>query len=86
LRRFEDHPLIAETRQMGTIAALELKSPEGGYFAEIGRKLGEFYLEKNILLRPLGNVVYILPPYCTTGDDLERAYDVIGESLAVISN
>ncbi len=50
----------------------------------MGTKLKEFYLSKDILLRPLGNVVYVLPPYCTTVAELDRIYDVIEESLGLI--
>jgi len=86
LKKMEGHRLIADIRQTGTIAALELGARDGGYFSELGPKLAKFYLEKNILLRPLGNVVYVLPPYCTTTDELDRIYDVIEESLELIAN
>ena len=60
-------------------------SPDGGYFAELGPKLNRFYLERDVLLRALGNVVYVLPPYCTTLAELDRIYDVIDESFALVS-
>jgi adenosylmethionine-8-amino-7-oxononanoate aminotransferase len=72
---------VAETRQMGSIAAIELNVADGGYLAGLGPRLQRFYLENDILLRPLGNVVYVLPPYCTTPTELDRIYDVIEESL-----
>jgi adenosylmethionine---8-amino-7-oxononanoate aminotransferase len=75
---------VATARQTGTIAALELRVPDAGYLAQLGPKLGAFYLEKNVLLRPLGNVVYVLPPYCTGPAQLRRIYDVIEESLALV--
>ena len=78
-------PKSPEVRQAGTIFALELKVPDSGYLAALGPKLGRFYLERNILLRPLGNVVYVLPPYCTTAAELDRIYDVIDESLGLIA-
>jgi adenosylmethionine-8-amino-7-oxononanoate aminotransferase len=84
LFRFERTRGIAETRQCGTIAALELQVPDPGYLAELGPRLNAFYLERNVLLRTLGNVVYILPPYCTDADELDRIYDVIEESLALV--
>jgi adenosylmethionine-8-amino-7-oxononanoate aminotransferase len=46
--------------------------------------LNAFYLENNILLRPLGNVVYVLPPYCTGPAELTRIYEIIDESLALV--
>jgi len=86
LERFENHRLIADVRQTGTIAALEIRASDGGYFSEMGTKLNKFYLDNDLLLRPLGNVVYVLPPYCTTAPELDRIYDVIEESLGLIEN
>ena len=75
---------IANLRQTGTIAAIELRAPDSGYLAGLGPRLQAFYLERDILLRPLGNVVYVLPPYCTRADELDRIYDVVEESLGLV--
>jgi adenosylmethionine-8-amino-7-oxononanoate aminotransferase len=83
---FHGHPHVAEVRQSGTIAALEIAVPEGGYLASVGQKLYAHYLAEGVLLRPLGNVVYVLPPYCIPDTDLERIYDVIERSLDIIGN
>jgi adenosylmethionine-8-amino-7-oxononanoate aminotransferase len=58
-------------RILGSIAAIELKA-EGGYLAEIGRVMGRTALAEGVLLRPLGNVLYAMPPYCTSRSSLER--------------
>jgi adenosylmethionine-8-amino-7-oxononanoate aminotransferase len=86
LPAFADHPRVAEVRQAGTIAAIELRVPEGGYLASVGQTLYAYYLAEGVLLRPLGNVVYVLPPYCISETELERIYDVIERSLDVIGN
>jgi adenosylmethionine-8-amino-7-oxononanoate aminotransferase len=83
LPRFADDPRVAEVRHIGTIAAIDLKVPDRGYLAGLGPRLQAFYLERNILLRPLGNTVYLLPPYCITPDELDRIYDVVADSLAL---
>jgi adenosylmethionine-8-amino-7-oxononanoate aminotransferase len=83
LERFRGKPEIAEARQCGTIAALELATKDSGYLASLGPKLSAFYLDRNVLLRPLGNVVYAMPPYCAGEAELDRIYDVIDESLAL---
>jgi adenosylmethionine-8-amino-7-oxononanoate aminotransferase len=83
LERFRKNPHIREVRHTGTIAALELQAADAGYLATLGPKLNEFYLSRNVLLRTLGNVVYILPPYCLAGNKLDKVYDVIEESLTV---
>jgi adenosylmethionine-8-amino-7-oxononanoate aminotransferase len=84
LADFRGHPKIADVRQTGSIAAIEFSAPDAGYFAALGPKLNAFYLERGVLLRPLGNVVYILPPYCIGGAELDRIYDVIEESLRLV--
>ncbi|MER8905569.1 adenosylmethionine--8-amino-7-oxononanoate transaminase [Mesorhizobium sp. M0772] len=80
LQRFRDNPYFADCRATGTIAALDLRTGSAGYLAEIGPKLRAFFLERGLLVRPLGNVLYLLPPYCIAGDELERLYDAIEEA------
>ena len=71
---------VTSVRQIGTVAAIELDAAPG-YLSDIGRELSAFSLANGVLLRPLGNVAYCLPPYCTTDDELERVYDVIQRFL-----
>ena len=75
------HPAVADVRTIGTVMALELDASDAGYFSSLKPALYDFYLSKGVLLRPLGNVVYILPPYVITADQLHYVYDVIAESL-----
>jgi adenosylmethionine---8-amino-7-oxononanoate aminotransferase len=84
LARFRGRPEIADARQTGTIAALELRVPDSGYLAALGPKLNAFYLEHDVLLRSLGNVVYVMPPYCVRASELDRIYGAIYESLALL--
>ena len=81
---FADHPGVADTRHIGTVAAIELKVPDAGYLSSLRPRLYEFYLNRGVLLRPLGNVVYLLPPYVITSGQLNFAYDVIQDSLALL--
>jgi adenosylmethionine-8-amino-7-oxononanoate aminotransferase len=71
---------VRAIRQIGTVAAVELDAPTG-YLSEIGRELSAFALHHGVLLRPLGNVAYCLPPYCTTNEELARVYDVMRRFL-----
>lgn len=80
LESLQRHPQVRAVRHIGTVAAIELAAPPG-YLSEIGRELAAFALEHNVLLRPLGNVAYCLPPYCITDDELELVYDVIRRFL-----
>lgn len=82
LPRLKQHPAVGDVRQIGTVAAIELKAPDSGYLSRLRDFLYDFFLSHNVLLRPLGNVVYILPPYVVTPDDLDHVYDVIEEALA----
>lgn len=77
LDRFREHPRFAGVRQTGTIAALDLKTDDAGYFARIGPTLQECFRRAHVLLRPLGNTIYVMPPYCITEDDLGAVYEAI---------
>jgi adenosylmethionine-8-amino-7-oxononanoate aminotransferase len=71
-------------RRTGTITALELEAGDGGYLAGIGPKLLAFFASRNLLLRPLGNTIYVMPPYCVSEADLGDIYGVIREAPGVI--
>jgi adenosylmethionine-8-amino-7-oxononanoate aminotransferase len=70
---------VRNVRVLGTVMALDLVSRDAGYLSTMGPALGRFALQRGVLLRPLGNTVYILPPYCSTDDDLARAYDAVAD-------
>jgi len=73
------HPRLRHARVTGTIAAFDLISDNASYFNTIGQKLTKSFLERNILIRPLGATLYLLPPYCVTSDELDLAYRTISE-------
>jgi adenosylmethionine-8-amino-7-oxononanoate aminotransferase len=81
---FRGRPEILDIRQTGTIAAIELRVSDAGYLATLGPRLNAFYLERDVLLRSLGNVVYVLPPYCIRASEIDRIYDAIDDSLALV--
>jgi adenosylmethionine-8-amino-7-oxononanoate aminotransferase len=76
-----EHPAVGDVRMIGTVAAIELKDDDPGYFSSVRPFLYDFYLHRGVLLRPLGNVVYVLPPYVVSEQELHGIYDVIAESL-----
>ncbi|AGS25207.1 adenosylmethionine--8-amino-7-oxononanoate transaminase [Rhizobium etli] len=84
LERFAGDGRFADIRQAGTIAALDLVVPAGGYLADVGPRLRRLFRERGFLIRPLGNVVYLMPPYCVTADELSRAYDAISEVASIV--
>ncbi|MET4391498.1 adenosylmethionine-8-amino-7-oxononanoate aminotransferase [Bradyrhizobium sp. F1.4.3] len=71
---FRADPRFANVRRTGTITALDLKTKDAGYLAGVGPKLQAFFKDRNLLLRPLGNTIYVMPPYCVTGADLDEIY------------
>lgn len=73
------HPRIANPRQLGTVAAMEIVASEQGYLSELGPRLKAAFTARDVLLRPLGNTVYVMPPYCIGDDDLARVFAVIAE-------
>jgi adenosylmethionine-8-amino-7-oxononanoate aminotransferase len=75
---------VGEARQIGTVGAMELRAEDAGYLSAMRPKLYQFFLEREVLLRPLGNVVYVLPPYVITPDELHRVYDVIVEAMQTL--
>ena len=75
---------VGDTRQIGTMGALELRVDDPGYLSSLRPKLYGFFLDRGVLLRPLGNVVYVLPPYVVEPQELHRVYDVIEEAIETL--
>lgn len=71
------HPKLKRCEAIGTILALEYQSESNSYFQSLRDRLYYFFLNKGILLRPLGNVLYVLPPYCIQPDELNFIYENI---------
>lgn len=79
--KIENHKLLKEVRQTGTIIAFELDFGDStSYFNKKRDQIYDYLLDLGVLLRPLGNVIYIIPPYCITNEQLEKVYSAI-ESL-----
>jgi adenosylmethionine-8-amino-7-oxononanoate aminotransferase len=73
---------IANPRQLGTVAALDWGTGEAGYLDDLAPRLMAFFRERDVLLRPLGPTVYVMPPYCITPEELTRVWAVIEEAAA----
>jgi adenosylmethionine-8-amino-7-oxononanoate aminotransferase len=72
-------------RSCGTIAAIDVRGSTEGYLAEVGPSLRAEFLRRDLLIRPLGDVVYVMPPYCTTEAELDLVYQAIPEALEVVT-
>ena len=84
LDRFRSDPRFADIRQCGTIAVMEIAVPSGGYLSDAGPRLRAFFKARGLLIRPLGNVIYLMTPYCVTPGDLDRAYATIDEAVDLV--
>lgn len=81
-QEWSGHPRLLRAEVSGTILALEYDSVEkSSYFNSLRDRLYHFFLSRKILLRPLGNVLYVLPPYCIKPQDLEMIYQSIAHTL-----
>ncbi|MBX3594411.1 adenosylmethionine--8-amino-7-oxononanoate transaminase [Sphingomonas sp.] len=76
---------VNNLRQIGTIVAMEVQDAQGAYLSALGPRLLAFFRERDVLLRPLGNTIYVMPPYCISDADLTRIYAVIGEAVAAVA-
>lgn len=73
------------TRVLGDIFAFEVQTEGNNYVSNIGVKLYEYFRKNGVLLRPLGNTVYVMPPYCITENSLKKIFNVIESSLEKIT-
>jgi adenosylmethionine---8-amino-7-oxononanoate aminotransferase len=80
---FRNHSAVADARMLGTVAAIELRADDPGYLSRRRSGLYDFFIAHGVLLRPLGNVVYMVPPYVIAEEELHYIYDVIGKALTL---
>ncbi|MBU0659062.1 MAG: adenosylmethionine--8-amino-7-oxononanoate transaminase [Alphaproteobacteria bacterium] len=74
LASLAQHPAFANPRQLGTIAAIDIVTPDAGYLSDLAPRLRAFFLQHGLLLRPLGNTIYLMPPYCIDEQQLDRIF------------
>jgi adenosylmethionine-8-amino-7-oxononanoate aminotransferase len=73
---------VKDVRIRGSIAAVEIEA-SGGYLADVGKRMKQTCLDRGVFLRPLGNVLYAMPPYCTSTQSLQRIADAM---IAAVQN
>ncbi len=78
------HPAVGDVRSIGSVGAIELRAVDAGYLSALKPKLYEFFVKAGVLLRPLGNILYVLPPYVISSEQLHFIYDRITEALALV--
>lgn len=82
LKELEGNPRIERLRLLGGIAAFDLAGTDPSYSAGAGRELAAHAQENGVLIRPVGNVIYLIPPYCITDEQIDKAFAVLGGFLA----
>jgi len=82
LERFKELDNVGNIRQTGMVAAFDIL----GYTSEdrIGLKVFDYALEKGVFLRPLGNVVYFMPPYVITHEEIDKMMDTAYDAVSAL--
>uniref|UniRef100_A0A4W5L3T3 Uncharacterized protein n=1 Tax=Hucho hucho TaxID=62062 RepID=A0A4W5L3T3_9TELE len=84
-KRIENHPKVTTTRVLGVIFALEIKTEtSASYYGTLRNKLYNYFIESGVILRPVGNIVYVLPPYVITDAQLQKVYEVVESALEIV--
>ncbi len=83
-QHIEKHPKVKATRVLGVIFALEIQTAGAeSYYGTLRNKLYDFFIQNGVILRPVGNIVYILPPYIITNEQLEKVYAIVEQALEI---
>ncbi len=79
------HPKVKSTRVLGVIFALEIKTDKAeSYYGNLRNKLYHFFIDNGIILRPVGHIVYILPPYVITDAQLDKVYKIVEQAVEMV--
>ncbi|MBS1668114.1 MAG: adenosylmethionine--8-amino-7-oxononanoate transaminase [Bacteroidetes bacterium] len=77
-------PNAENVRNKGSLLAFDFKTHEQtSYFNSVRDQLYQYFLDRGIIIRPLGNTIYLMPPYCIQPSELNRIYDAIKELLVM---
>jgi adenosylmethionine-8-amino-7-oxononanoate aminotransferase len=70
---------------LGVIFALEIKTEtQESYYGTMRNKLYNFFIENGVVLRPVGNIIYILPPYIISEEQLEKVYAIVEQAIEIV--
>lgn len=83
--KITQHPKVKTTRVLGVIFALEVKTETtASYYGNLRNKLYHFFIDNGVILRPVGNIIYVLPPYVIADSQLEKIYHTIEQALEIV--
>ena len=81
--KLKNHPKLKDCRVQGTILALEINTEEHThYLNNASESIAGYFLKKGVIVRPLGNILYLIPPYCITETELNQVFDVMTRFLS----
>ncbi|CAN5371883.1 adenosylmethionine--8-amino-7-oxononanoate transaminase [soil metagenome] len=78
------HPALTNPRQLGAIAAIDIRAGDAGYLSDLAPMLRAFFLKRGLLLRPLGNTIYVMPPYCIDDEQLTHMFASIAQAAETL--
>jgi adenosylmethionine-8-amino-7-oxononanoate aminotransferase len=81
LPRLAVRPDIEDVRHHGTILACDVRTEQQGYLSAVAPVLYTYFIDHGVLLRPIGQTIYLLPPYCVSREDLNVIVDTIERAL-----
>lgn len=81
VKELNQNEKVKNPRTMGPILAFEVVAENDGYYGNLRNRLYAFFIDKGFIIRPVGNTIYILPPYITSQEALEKIYSVLREVL-----
>ncbi|MEP6786673.1 MAG: aminotransferase class III-fold pyridoxal phosphate-dependent enzyme, partial [Sphingomonadales bacterium] len=84
LTQIAGHSRACNPRRIGTITAFDIAVPDGGYLSALAPTLTAHFRDRGVLLRPLGNTIYVMPPYCIDADQNAQIYGAIAEALDIL--
>lgn len=73
----EERPLIKNPRSIGTVIAFEIDTEKNEYLSSLKERIIQIAMDEFVFLRPLGNTVYLMPPYCITDEELKKLYTTL---------
>jgi len=83
-QKIEQHPRVKTVRVTGVIFALEINRESEAYYGDFRNRLYDFFMSNGIIMRPVGNIIYILPPYIITNELLRKIYEITERAIEEI--
>ncbi len=81
LQIFINHPKLKNARSLGGVGIIELNDQNAGYSSSLAESIYEKALAQGLYIRPLGNIIYFMPPLCAQTHEIEWAFSIIKSCL-----